>query len=250
MTPRRVLILGGTVEAAQLAAILDADPNFDPITSLAGRTRSPAPVPGIVRAGGFGGPEGLTRYIIEEAIDLLVDATHPFAEQITRHAAVAAELSDLPRLRLERPAWSRHPDDQWIEVSDIDHAVLGLPSGTRRVFLSIGRQDLAPFTDRDGVWFLLRMIDQRSTPPGLANCTCVFGRGPFAVDAEIGLLREHHIDTVVSKNSGGEATYGKIVAARRLGLPIVMIRRPAAPPGDRAESVGEALDWLRRAGLS
>lgn len=249
MSARRVLILGGTVEAVELAKALDGDPGFEPITSLAGRTRHPASVPGAVRIGGFGGAEGLADYLKANAIDALVDATHPYAVRITQNAVTACAAAGIPRLRLDRPAWTRLPDDRWIDVSDSSEAARHLPEGARRVFLAIGRQDLEPFAHRPDIWFLLRVIDPPDPPPGLDRHEIVLGRGPFSTEAELALLREHRIDTIVSKNSGGDATYAKIVAGRKLRLPIVMIRRPLAPAGDRVETIAEALDWLGRADL-
>lgn len=244
MQARRVLILGGTAEAAQLAARLDADPNFDPITSLAGRTRSPAFLPGTVRIGGFGGVEGLERYLSAEAIDALIDVTHPFAARISRNAADACRHMAVPWLRLERPPWRRRPGDEWIEVADSNEAAHSLAGYARRVLLSIGRQELAPFEALTDIWFLLRMIDPLPAPPSLAHHEIVLGRGPFDTDAEAALLTEHRIDAVVSKNSGGNATYGKIAAARRLGLPVIMIARPSPLAGDSVETVDAAMKWL------
>ncbi len=244
MVARRVLILGGTVEAARLAERLEADSEFDTITSLAGRTRSPAPVPGTTRIGGFGGAEGLARYLASDAIDLVIDATHPFASSISANVVEACRTARLPWLRLERPPWHRQAGDSWIEVPDASVAARTLSGQARRVFLSIGRQDLAPFADLEDIWFLLRMIDSPPEPPPLAQYDLVLGRGPFAVDDEIELLAKHDIDTIVSKNSGGNATYGKIAAARQLGLPVVIMSRPAPPAGDLADSVDAALDWL------
>lgn len=245
MVARRVLILGGTVEAVRLAERLHADPEFNAITSLAGRTRSPALLPGATRIGGFGGAEGLTRYLATDAIDVVIDATHPFASNISANVVKACRTAGLPWLRLERPPWHRQEGDRWIEVPDAAAAARALTGHARRVFLSIGRQDLTPFAELQDIWFLLRMIDSPAEPPPLAHYDVVFGRGPFADDDEIELLAEHDIDTMVSKNSGGDATYGKIAAARRLGMPVVMVSRPASPAGDVVGRVDAALRWLR-----
>lgn len=245
MTSKRVLILGGTTEAAELARLLEADPGFQPITSLAGRTGTPHPVPGEVRIGGFGGTDGLARYLSSQAIDMLVDATHPFAETISRNANEACEQVGFPWLRLERPPWTRQPGDLWIDAADAGHAAKSLPTNAQRVFLSIGRQDLAPFSARTDVEFLVRMIEPPSEPLPLTRYESILGRGPFDADEEEALLIRHGIDAVVSKNSGGDATYGKIVAARKLNLPVIMIDRPKSLPGDRVESVAKVLAWLR-----
>ena len=244
MAPSRILILGGTAEARRLAEQLHADPAFEPITSLAGRTRDPAIPSGEVRVGGFGGAGGLARFLSDRSIDALIDASHPFAEQISRNAAEASRVSGVPRLRLERPAWRPRSDDRWIEMADAKAAAAGLAEFGRRVFLSIGRQDLALFRRLRGIWFLLRMIDPPSAPLPLADYEIVLDRGPFDADAEERLLSAHRVEAIVSRNSGGSATYGKIAAARRLGLPVIMLRRPSPPPGDRVESVDAAIGWL------
>ncbi len=244
MAPRRILILGGTVEAAQLATSLDGAPAFEPISSLAGRTREPAPLPGAVRTGGFGGAEGLEHYLRTNEIDTVIDATHPFAEQISRNTVAACGMAGVPCLRLERPAWKPGPGDNWIEVADATEASRRLVGHGKRVFLSIGRQKLAPFEALTEIWFLLRMIDPPSKRIPLARHELILGRGPFDADAEVELLAGHRIDMIVSKNSGGDATYGKIAAARRLRLPVVMIDRPVVGAGDLVETVAAALDWL------
>lgn len=244
MTHKKILILGGTVEAAQLAARLDADPSFEPITSLAGRTRHPAPLSGTVRTGGFGGAEGLAQYLTANAIDAVIDATHPFASRISRNALAACRQAGIPTLRLDRPPWKRQPGDHWIDVADVDEAARCLAEHGRRIFLSIGRQELSPFQDLPEIWFLLRMIDSPSGPLPLARYGLILGRGPFGADAEANLLAGHRIDAVVSKNSGGDATHGKISAARRLGLPVVMIARPTPPAGSIVGSVDAAVGWL------
>lgn len=244
MNARRVLILGGTIEAVDLAKALDDDSAFEPITSLAGRTIHPTSVPGTIRSGGFGGADGLARYLAAEGIDRLVDATHPFAEQISRNAKSACARVGVPRLRLDRPPWSRQPGDRWIEGSEPADAARRLPDDAGRVFLSIGRQDLEPFCSRPDIWFLLRMIDPPAEPIPLPRYDLVLGRGPFAQEDEEALLAQYQIDALVSRNSGGSATYGKIAAARRLGLPVVMISRPPPPAGTTVDSVEAAIAWL------
>lgn len=227
-----------------LATELDADPAFEPITSLAGRTHRPTPLPGSVRVGGFGGAEGLARYLDSSAIDVVIDATHPFAMQISRNALEACHATGLPLLRLERPAWRRQSGDIWIEVADVEAAARQLEGRGKRVFLSIGRLEVAPFASLKGIWFLLRMIDRPAEPPPLADFELVLGRGPFEAEAESALLARHHVDTVVSKNSGGKATYGKIAAARRLSLPVVMVGRPPPLAINSVEDVEGATNWL------
>jgi precorrin-6A/cobalt-precorrin-6A reductase len=239
-----ILILGGTVEAAGLARALAGDTGVAAITSLAGRTRSPAALPGELRVGGFGGPEALADYLRIEAIDFVVDATHPFAARISQNAARACAAVGVPRLLLARPAWEPQAGDNWISVPDTQAAAAALPGLGRRVFLAIGRQELATFAGLAEHWFLVRLVEAPEAPPPLADYRLVLGRGPFAVAQERALLREYEIDVVVSKNGGGAGAVAKIAAARDLGLPVVMIQRPPAPASETAESIETALAWI------
>jgi precorrin-6A/cobalt-precorrin-6A reductase len=245
--PRRLLILGGTGEAVALAGRLVADPRLHVITSLAGRTRDPANVPGALRVGGFGGADGLAAYLEAESIALLVDATHPFAARMAANAARACAETGVPRLKLLRPPWRAGADDRWTEVPDMAAAAETVGRSGGRVFLSVGRQDLAAFAGLENVWFLVRTIEPLDRPCPLRQAEVIQGRGPFAEAAEAALLTDHRIDLLVSKNSGGEATYAKIAAARRLGLPVVMVARPHAPAGDTDATVAtveEAVAWV------
>jgi precorrin-6A/cobalt-precorrin-6A reductase len=242
---KRLLILGGTGDAVKLAAQTVKLPELETITSLAGRTSEPSPIASETRVGGFGGEAGLVEYLRSNAIDILIDATHPFAAQISWNAAHAASLVGIPSLMLVRPAWARDRQDNWIEVESIDRAVVAIPTTAARIFLTIGRQQLAPFATLTDRWCLMRSIDlpvpDMPLPPG----KILLDRGPFSIEQERQLLTDYRIDTIVSKNSGGDATYAKIIAARELGLPIVMVQRPMMPTGERVEHFGEALDWLR-----
>jgi precorrin-6A/cobalt-precorrin-6A reductase len=240
----RLLILGGTAEAVALAEACVARSGLEVISSLAGRTRAPTLPPGEVRSGGFGGVGGLARFLRERAIDRVVDATHPFALQIGAHAAEACRQAGVPRLRLLRPAWSPGPGDRWIETVDLAAAARLLPTLGRRAFLTVGRRDLEAFAGLD-LWFLVRTIE----PPGPSpprRAARIAARGPFALDDEIALLRAYGIDVLVTKASGGEATYAKLLAARRLGLPVVMVQRPPPPPGPVVATVEATLAWLER----
>lgn len=242
----RVLILGGTAEAAELAEACAARSDLDVVSALAGRTRSPRPLPGRVRVGGFGGADGLERFLCAEAVDAVVDATHPFAARIGANAECACRAAGVPRLRLLRPPWPRESGDRWHEVGDPAAAADLLPALGRRAFLTVGHGDLAAFARVEGVWFLVRTIE----PPAarrFADAEWLTGRGPFRLDDEIALLRDRAIDVLVSKASGGSATYAKIAAARALGLPVVMVRRPPPPPGPVTDSVAAALAWLDEA---
>jgi len=238
----RLLILGGTAEAIALARRAAA--SFDVTTSLAGTTENPARPPGRVRIGGFGGAAGLGRYLDENAIDLLIDATHPFAARMQANAAEGCALAGVPRCRLLRPAWQRHADDRWIEVDDIAQAAAAIRSPGRRVFLALGARDLpcfAPLTDH---WFLVRGVSPPAQP--IANGLFLQARGPFTLGDERRLLVEHRIEVVVSRQSGGEGARAKVDAARALGLPVVMIRRPPAPPPPIVDTVAAAIAWLDR----
>jgi precorrin-6A/cobalt-precorrin-6A reductase len=236
----RVLILGGTAEAVRLAEACAAMPELEILTSLAGRTRAPVTPPGEIRIGGFGGVEGLAGFLRTRAIDRVVDATHPFAAQIGRNAEQACRAAGVPRLRLLRPPWQQEPGDRWLEVDSLAEAARRLP-GAARVFLSVGRSNLAAFAALPQ-WFLVRTVEPAERC--LAQAHWLVGRGPFRLEDELALLRAHAIDVVVTKASGGEATYAKLAAARALGLPVIMLRRPPPPPGPVVDSVAAALAWL------
>lgn len=239
----RVLLLGGTGEAAALAARLADDARIDVTTSLAGRTRTPAAIAGRVRTGGFGGTDGLATYLITEKIDLLIDATHPYAARMPNNAASACAHVGVPRLRLLRPSWTQVTGDRWIAAADLTTAAALLPGLASRVFLTTGQRDLNAFASLTGIWFLIRLIEPPGSVP-LAQYQVILDRGPFRTEDEIALLREHQIEAVVSKNSGGEATIGKIAAARTLGLPVIMVDRPAQPSGETVETVDACQAWL------
>lgn len=242
----RVLILGGTGEAATLAKALDQHERIEATVSLAGRTREPAALPGRVRLGGFGGVDGLMRYLRDERIDLVIDATHPFAAGMGNNAALATAELRLPLLRLERPTWERRRGDRWIDVDTVRTAARVTPDYGARVFLTAGRQELRHFEHLANTWFLVRLVEAPAEPLALQRHKIILARGPFAEADEEALMRAHAIDLVVAKNSGGEATYGKIAAARRLGLRVVMVHRPARPPNPlpAVATVAEALAWL------
>jgi precorrin-6A/cobalt-precorrin-6A reductase len=240
-----LLILGGTTEAVELARACATRPAVEVISSLAGRTRAPGLPPGQVRIGGFGGAAGLARFLAERRVDRLIDATHPFAVQIGAHAELACREAGVPRRRLLRPPWTRAPGDHWIEVADLAEAAQRLPALGRRIFLTVGHQDLNAFAGIE-LWFLVRTIE----PPGtlrLRHGQWLAGRGPFSIEDELALLRAYSIDVLVTKASGDGATYAKLAAARQLGLPVVMVRRPPPPPGPVVDSVEAALAWLERA---
>ncbi|MBM0742589.1 cobalt-precorrin-6A reductase [Phormidium sp. CLA17] len=241
---KRVLILGGTGDAVELAGKIAEIPEVEVINSLAGRTQQPIVPSENTRIGGFGGIAGLTAYLREQQIDWLIDATHPFAAQISLNAAAAATAVNIPHLMLIRSAWNPVAGDDWIEVESNAAAAAVLPGLAQRIFLTIGRQELAAFAHLK-IWFLMRMIDpplpDTTVPPG----KLLLARGPFSLENERSLLQQYEIGAIVSKNSGGTATYAKIIAARELGIPVVMVQRPPLPPGEKVADVETALSWLR-----
>ncbi len=244
--PERLLILGGTAEGRALAEAAEArfGPSLSVISALAGRTRAPILPAGEVRIGGFGGADGLAAYVQEERIGLLIDATHPYATQISAQAYEAAGQAGTERLVLVRPPWQPVPGDRWIDVATIEEAVEAIPTEARRVFLTVGVRSLAPFADRPDLWFLVRLVDEPVEPIPLVRHRLICARGPFAEADERALLEAHRINCLVTRASGGDATTAKLAAARALGLPVVMVRRPPPPPGPRASSVEEALSWI------
>lgn len=242
----RVLILGGTGDAATLATSLALLPDVTVINSLAGRTLQPSAPVGTVRIGGFGGSVGLIAYLQEQRIDLLIDATHPFAAQISWNAAAAASTIDLPHLLLVRPEWKKVTGDRWLEVETVEAAAQAMPTTAQRIFLTIGRQQLAPFAPLTDRWFLMRSIDPPAPDMALPPGELLLDRGPFTLEGERILLKKYQIDVIISKNSGGDATYAKIMAARELGLPIVMVQRPTMPEGDRVADVSSAVTWVKQ----
>jgi precorrin-6A/cobalt-precorrin-6A reductase len=241
---KRLLILGGTGDGVQLARQAIDLPGLTVITSLAGRTSTPKNQVGIVRIGGFGGEAGLAEYLKTEQIDLLIDATHPFAAQMSWHGAGAANVVEIPWLMLIRPAWERSSLDNWIEVDSIEAAVTAIPTSAQRIFLTIGRQQLAPFAVLTDRWCLTRSIDPPDPTMQLPPGELLLDRGPFSLAQELKLLQDYRIEAIVSKNSGGDATYAKVIAARELGLLIVMVQRPIVPDGEAVPDVAGAIEWL------
>jgi precorrin-6A/cobalt-precorrin-6A reductase len=241
----RILILGGTMEARQLAERLAERADLEIVVSLAGRTKSPAPQPVPVRKGGFGGAAGLGEYLRQQRIDALIDATHPYANVISANATVAARQVGVPLIALRRPAWSAIPGDRWSEASDVADAVRRLAERPRRVFVTLGRSELAPLTKAPQHFYLIRSVDPVELP--LPQASYLVDRGPFHEANERALMRAHAIDAVIAKNSGGTASYGKIAAARALGIEVIMLRRPAPPDGPAVESIDEIIAWLDHA---
>jgi precorrin-6A/cobalt-precorrin-6A reductase len=239
-----VLLLAGTAEAPEVASLLTAD-GVDVVASLAGRTRDPARFPCPVRTGGFGGIDGLASWLRDHGTGALVDATHPFAPVMPRHAAAAAGAVGVPRVRLVRAPWQPGDGDRWHDVGSLAEAAAALVAlGARRVLLTTGRLDLAPFAAVPDAAFVIRSIE-RPEPQPLAGAVVVQDRGPYTVDGELALLREHRIDALVTKNSGGASTAPKLAAARTLGIPVVMVRRPPPPQGSLVATPDAAAAWVR-----
>lgn len=242
------MILGGTTEARELASRLADDTRYETAISLAGRTADPRPQPVKTRIGGFGGAEGLATFLSTEQVALVVDATHPFAARISHNAAAAAQAAQVRLLALRRPEWQAEVGDNWIGVGSVAEAVAALGDVPRRVFLAIGRQEAFHFEAAPQHSYIIRSVDPVTPPLSLPDATAILATGPFAEADEIELLKAHRIDVIVAKNSGGAATYGKIAAARKLGIAVIMVerRKPADVPsvGDCDAALERIDQWL------
>jgi len=243
----RVLILGGTAEARHLARRLAERGRLDITLSLAGRTASPAAQPVPVRIGGFGGVTGLVAYLTRERIGALIDATHPYANVISANAAAATRETGVPFVALRRPPWTAIVGDQWTDVGNVHEAVQAIGPMPRRVFVTLGRNELAPFVGAPQHFYLIRSVDPVDPPLALPHAAYVTGRGPFAEADDRVLITAHRIDVVIAKNSGGAATYGKIAAARALGINVIMLRRPPLIEAPAVETVDDVIAWLDHA---
>ncbi|MGD0333745.1 MAG: cobalt-precorrin-6A reductase [Xanthobacteraceae bacterium] len=243
----RILILGGTTEARLLAERLAGRRELDVTLSLAGRTASPARQSVPVRSGGFGGAAGLAAYLVNERVDVLIDATHPYAAVISANAAAAARKTGVQFVPLRRPPWVAVAGDRWSEVNDVRDAARTLGQAPRRVFVTLGRNELAPFKEAPQHHYLIRSVDPVDPPLPLPHVSYVTGRGPFREADDRALMTARAIEVVIAKNSGGAATYGKIAAARTLRIDVIMVRRPPAPAAPAVETVDDALAWLDHA---
>jgi precorrin-6A/cobalt-precorrin-6A reductase len=247
MASMRVLILGGTTEASELTRLLAADKRFDVTVSLAGRTASPKTLPVATRIGGFGGSDGLVAWLKQNATEAVIDATHPYADQISSNAVAACARLAIPLASIVRPAWEPQPGDSWLPVASAEAAADALGPNPRRVFLTLGRLELGAFASSPHHHhYIARTID----PPGNValppDIKLLSGRGPFDLQAETTLLEQEKVDVIVSKNSGGTATYAKIEAARNLGIPVVMMARPPKLRGHAVENAEAAMIWLEQ----
>ncbi|HTV69163.1 MAG TPA: cobalt-precorrin-6A reductase [Rhizobiaceae bacterium] len=242
----RILILGGTAEARQLAGRLAASAEFDVNLSLAGRTEKPVAHPVPVRVGGFGGPEGLAQHLRESGVDILVDATHPYAAQISANAAEAAAKTGVPIVALRRPPWTTSTADHWEDVDDASAAADRLVASEKRlrVFLALGRQELTPFERAPQHFYLIRSVDPVEPRLILPDAQYIVARGPFEEVDESDLFQTNRIDIIVCKNSGSSATYAKLAAARQLDIRVLMIRRSALPDVPSGETVDEVLAMI------
>jgi precorrin-6A/cobalt-precorrin-6A reductase len=239
----RILLLGGTTDANQMARAL-AERNVGAIYSYAGRTKTPITQPLPSRIGGFGGVAGLMTYLSDENITHIIDATHPFAAQMSINAFKASIATGLPLLRLERPPWTPYPSDQWTIAAHLEDIPEMLPDDPARVFLAIGKQQIGFFAAKPQHHYLLRLVDPPAGPLPLPNATVVLARGPFDVASDTALLREHRISHIVSKNAGGSGAQAKLEAARTLGLPVILANRPPLPGNTVAQSTAQVMQWL------
>ena len=245
--PIRVLILGGTAEARSLAQTLAGQAEYEVIVSLAGRTAAPLPHAAPVRRGGFGGAEGLASYIRDHRIDVLIDATHPFATGISANAVRAAGSANVKLIALRRPPWEKVAGDNWTEVESVEQAVIALGQDPKRVFVALGRNELQPFAAAPQHFYLVRSVDPVDPPLAVPDAVYIAARGPFSEAEDRALLARHKIEMIVAKNSGGAATYSKIEAARTLGVPVIMLKRPALPEAVSTATVEEVFDALDHA---
>ncbi|MEP1766526.1 MAG: cobalt-precorrin-6A reductase [Sulfitobacter sp.] len=244
---QNLLVLGGTTEATALCTTLSAA-GLTATVSFAGRVKRPLRQPLPQRVGGFGGIQGLVDYLHQHKITHVVDATHPFAAQMSTHAVAACAQARVPLIALSRAPWAAQAQDNWTQTPDIAGAVAALDRPAARVMLAVGRMHLAEFAPNPQHFYLLRLIDMPDAPLPFANTLIVQDRGPFSFDSDLALMREHRIDLVVSKNAGGTGAFAKIQAARALSLPVIMIDRPALPDRKQAHSAQEVMAWLGHSG--
>jgi precorrin-6A/cobalt-precorrin-6A reductase len=241
---RHILVLGGTTEARSLALELSSRADLGVTMSLAGRTKTPIRQPVPVRTGGFGGVAGLARYLIDHKISALIDATHPFATTMSAHALAAAGEVHTPLIVLRRPPWRAVRGDQWTEVADARAAARALGVEPLRVFLTVGRQEIVPFELAPQHYYLIRSVDPVDPPLAVPSADYIQARGPFHQPEEHALLLRHAIDVLVTKNSGGDAAYAKLAAARELGIRVVMLERPPDLPCHAVGSISDVIAWL------
>jgi precorrin-6A/cobalt-precorrin-6A reductase len=246
----QILILGGTRDAMTLADQLLDHPELQPIYSLAGRTRRPLPPALPTRRGGFGGIEGLKQWLIQNNTAAVVDATHPFAAEMSSNAAIACQELGIPLGRLERPAWEAVDGDNWHPVTDLHEAAEKAESLTQpgdTLWITTGRTSLAAFESLQDRHLLVRCVDRPDPSPDFRNWTLIEARGPYELESERNLITQHNVAALVTKNSGGQAAHPKLDAAREAGIPVVIVDRPTLPPATHSfESPEAVLEWLTR----
>jgi precorrin-6A/cobalt-precorrin-6A reductase len=242
MSPN-LLILGGTTEARRLADAV-AQAGLRGTVSYAGRVERPYPTALPHRIGGFGGVDGLRAHLRAEGVTHVVDATHPFAAQMSANAVAACAAEGVALAALTRPAWQAGPGDDWRRLPDIAGAVAALAGPPRRVMLAVGRMHLEAFAVNPQHFYLLRLVDAPEVPPPFPHCAVEVSRGPFTEAEDRALMQRHGIELVVSKNAGGSGARAKLDAARALGLPVLMIDRPALPARRALHDPGAVLDWI------
>ncbi|MBB3993100.1 precorrin-6A/cobalt-precorrin-6A reductase [Sulfitobacter undariae] len=237
------LILGGTTEATALCKAFSEAGQAGTV-SLAGRVARPIRHPLPQRVGGFGDADGLTRYITDHKITHLIDATHPFAAQMSLNAVLASQAAKIPLIALTRAPWHAEAGDNWADVADIPAAVAALNMPQARIMLAVGRMHLQDFAPNPQHFYLLRLVDAPDAPLPFADHAVVVDRGPFTVQGDLALMHQHQITHVVSKNSGGTGAQAKLLAARSLNLPVIMINRPVLPPRPEVYNVAAVMAWL------
>nr|WP_294512164.1 cobalt-precorrin-6A reductase [uncultured Rhodopila sp.] len=240
----RLLILGGTTEASGLVRRIAGRADLQPVLSFAGRTQSPVPPPIPFRVGGFGGVGGLEEYLSEHRVEAVIDATHPFAAQMSRHAAAACGRLGVPLAVFTRPAWRRRDGDRWTSVGAMAEAAKALGRQPRRVFLTIGGLQLAAFAEAPQHYYIVRTIDPPDAVRLLPSHRLILARGPFTIDDEIALMRDEKVDALVTKNSGGSATEAKLAAARAVGVEVIIVERPVAGAVAVYETLDGILAWI------
>ena len=257
---KKILILGGSSEAFTLAEKLEKHPDFKAISSLAGRTSIPRKPAGAYRTGGFGGVEGLAKYITDENIDAILDATHPFAAKITNNASLAANQARCPIIHINRPQWQKQKNDNWVEFNTMQEAAEEIEQTQSPCLLTIGRLELSAFIERTDIQFLCRAIEPpKNTDPikqsnrnpkneddWPENFKFLYAKGPYNYEDEHSLFTKHKIKSIVTKNSGGEKAKAKLDVARDLNIPVIMIKRPKLPTGHFVETTMDALNWLEQ----
>ena len=239
-----LLILGGTSEASAFANIV-ATEQISAILSYAGRVERVKPHAVKMRIGGFGGIQGLVEYLHAHQVTHIIDATHPFAAQISQNAIQAAQITKIPYCALTRPAWQAEEADSWHHLDSLEAAIDWLDRPSLRVMLAIGRQNLALFEPLDQHYFLLRLVDAPASQPCFAACDIIVSRGPFTYQSDVQLLQRYQIDTIICKNSGGSGARAKLDAARHLGIEVGMIDRPAYPRRLEFYDFAQLMSWLQ-----